>query len=164
MDRRRRRPRQIQTLGKHSWGFLVILHRRAAEVRSDEPSSDYWMTYSDLMANLLLVFALVLSVMMLISQSAQSKAAKQAKELEHLRTKAEEQLGIRKRIIEQIREKLKDYDVKVDPDTGAILIAAKVLFGQGRRPSHATGDGSPADGNDRIHLRASRPRRIPQVP
>jgi chemotaxis protein MotB len=106
-----------------------------------ESWSDYWMTYSDLMANLLMVFALIICVSMLMAARERrefiSKVEEQGRELQDKANEidrvargAAERLGIRRQIIEQLRDRLARYDVKVDQDTGAILIAAAVLFEQ----------------------------------
>jgi outer membrane protein OmpA-like peptidoglycan-associated protein len=128
---------------------MTFSSRRRHDVEGD-PSSDYWMTYSDLMANLLMVFALIICVSMLMAarerrefitkvERQERQLGEKTDELGRVARSAAERLGIRRKIIEQLRDRLAQYDVKVDQDTGAILIAAAVLFEQNQATVTAEG-------------------------
>ncbi len=120
-----------------------------------EARSEYWMTFSDLMAGLLMVFALILSVTVLVAtqkhkhdvetiESQRRDIEKQQKDIEARKQVVEEQkkdiearkqvaerrLGIRQQIIDDLRRRLAGYDVEVDRQTGTLMIAAAVLFDQ----------------------------------
>jgi len=89
------------------------------------------MTYSDLMAGLLMVFALVLSVLMVVSGHERVESEAERRELERRREVAERRLGVRMRIVDALRESLSSYEVTVDANTGDVGIGSAVLFEEG---------------------------------
>ncbi len=89
------------------------------------------MTYSDLMAGLLMIFALVLSVLMVVSSHERVESAQEREELERRREVAERRLGVRMRIVSALRDSLSDYEVTVDAGTGNVGIGSAVLFDEG---------------------------------
>ena len=98
-------------------------------------ATDRWETFSDLMAGLLLVFVLTLSAFMVISAQESVKSVKRQEELsekrqqlDQIQQEAEQRLGVRSDIIESLKFSLNDYDVEVDPTTGALRIGGEVLF------------------------------------
>jgi outer membrane protein OmpA-like peptidoglycan-associated protein len=117
----------------------------ARNVASKEPdfeaSGEHWMSYSDLMAGLLMIFALILTLSMFISSQEHREQTRerdtqlqiikrQQDELKVAKQNATNRLGIRRDIIEALGRKLRNYNVRVDPQTGAIQIDAGILFGQ----------------------------------
>jgi outer membrane protein OmpA-like peptidoglycan-associated protein len=96
----------------------------------DAYSTDRWESYSDLMAVMLMVFALVLSAIMLVSAQETQRSEVRRIELDGLRQEAANRMGVRAEIIEALRTSLAEYEVKVDSSTGAIRIGASVLFAQ----------------------------------
>jgi len=170
--------------------------------RHEAPSAEYWMTYSDLMAGLLMIFAVVLSVLIVAQtqgretvdeQEARLSAQQRRMEAQQTRLAAQEttlskqtaklrdqqrqlqrqkeqlvtqeqlmtqqqrqltskegrlddlehrvasRLGVKLRIIEQLRNQLVGYNVTVNPQTGAIGIGANVLFAENSDLIAATG-------------------------
>lgn len=81
---------------------------------------DYWLSYSDLMAGLLMVFTLMLLVALLSYQSG----------IEGVR----EMLMVRQEVVDSLRKAFEDDDdlvIEVQPD-GTIRFADRVLFEEGR--------------------------------
>lgn len=95
-------------------------YRRYNQQQIEEDNSSFWMSYSDLMSALLLMFALFLMVSILDNQS--SIEAKDAM--------IEELIGIKTQIIEELVAAFEDSDLEmeVDPQTGAIRFSGGVLF------------------------------------
>jgi chemotaxis protein MotB len=102
-----------------------------ADSADDAYSTDRWESYSDLMAVMLMVFALVLSAIMLVSAEESRKSEDRQAELDRIGAVAEARMGVRLKIVDALRGALEDYDVEVDTSTGAIRIGAAVLFAQG---------------------------------
>ncbi len=107
--------------------------------------TDYWLSYSDMMAALLLIFVLIISFTMLDSQKnyeAQQLEIEQQKqeiqEKEKLVKQQQKQLdkiiGIRSELVEALREEFENTDLKVtvDKQTGAITFDSNVLFDYNR--------------------------------
>lgn len=86
----------------------------------DENANHYWMSYSDLMSALLLVFALLLMVNILGNQT----------EMEAKDKMIEDVLGVKSRLIEELNHAFKDsnLEMEIDPQTGAILFSSGVFF------------------------------------
>ena len=133
------------------------LSRKKAETKDEETS--YWLSYSDMMAALLLVFVLIISFTML---QAKKQYEQKEKELQEQQTKMEEQqslmesqkelyiqqqevmkqqqdqldkiVGVRLEIVEALKEEFEDTDLKVSVDskTGAITFDSSVLFDSGQ--------------------------------
>jgi chemotaxis protein MotB len=103
----------------------------------DRPSAEYWMTYSDLMAGLLMVFAVVLIVLMIDTQKKARLAREQSQEnerqklrLRELDSQTELTLGVRQRIVEKLSAAIDNRNVEIDPQTAAIRIGDNVLFAE----------------------------------
>ena len=101
-----------------------------ADESADEYSTARWESYSDLMAVMLMVFALILSAIMLVSAQESVQSEARQTELAEWRREAQDRMGVRRQIIEALRTSLADYQVEVDASTGAIRIGAAVLFAQ----------------------------------
>ena len=89
---------------------------------------NFWVSYSDLMAGMLLVFILLLSVAMFhYAEFNQRK--------EQLLRRQEQKLAsfhrMQQRIIKQLARALIGETVTVDPQTGAVQIGSGILFGEG---------------------------------
>lgn len=89
--------------------------------RIEEEGNHYWMSYSDLMSALLLIFALLLMVNIFGNQT----------EMEAKDKMIEEVLGIKTRIIEELGKAFSDSNLEmdIDPQTGAIRFSSGVFFG-----------------------------------
>lgn len=94
--------------------------RRYRSQYISEEQSSYWMSYSDLMAALLLMFALLLMVSILDNQLA-------VEEKDRL---IEEMIGVKTKIIEELVKAFEDsnLEMEVDPQTGAIRFSGGVFF------------------------------------
>lgn len=88
--------------------------------RYDEENGHQWMSYSDLMSALLLIFALLLMVNIFDNQV----------EMETKDEMIEEVLGVKTRIIEELHTAFSDsnLEMEIDPETGAILFSSGVFF------------------------------------
>lgn len=94
--------------------------RRYRSQYISEEQSSYWMSYSDLMAALLLMFALLLMVSILDNQLA-------VEEKDRL---IEEMIGVKTKIIEELVKAFEDsnLEMELDPQTGAIRFSGGVFF------------------------------------
>jgi len=99
-------------------------------VDSSEETHDYWMSYSDLMAGLILILMLYLII-------SASNFNESAVELEKVQEKYNQQqqrveaiIGIRSEIIEQLIGAFSESDmiIEVDEKTGAITLESGILF------------------------------------
>lgn len=119
-------------------------HRR----KSQNEETSYWLSYSDMMAALLLVFVLIISFTMLQSQKKYEARTKElenrTKELEEqeelikeqqkIMDKQQEQLdriiGVKSNLIEDLKAAFDGTNLKVsvDPQTGAIIFDSSILF------------------------------------
>ena len=109
--------------------------------RPEEEETSYWLSYSDMMAALLLIFILIISFTLMQSksqyESKQAELDKQKeiiKEQERLLKDQQDELdriaGIRSDLVAALRDEFADssLNVKVDEKTGAITFDASVLF------------------------------------
>lgn len=115
---------------------------------TDDEETSYWLSYSDMMAALLLIFVLIISVTILEAQRKYDADAQQLKEkeatLEEQQATLEEQkatiakqqekidqiIGVRAELIEALKKEFSgtDLSVSVDSQTGAITFDSSVLF------------------------------------
>ena len=115
------------------------MHRKKGKNESEEVT--YWLSYSDMMAALLLVFVLIISFTMLQAKSqyeAKEKELQEQKELlseqQNIMASQQEQLdkviGVRSDLAAALREEFEGSDLKVsvDPSTGAITLDSSILF------------------------------------
>lgn len=123
--------------------------------RTAEEETTYWLSYSDMMAALLLVFVLIISFTMLQAkkqfeekeaeleaqriivkeqQLAAEETQKLMEEQKIIMAQQQEQLdkiiGVRSNLVEALRLEFNDTDMKVsvDPKTGAITLDSSILF------------------------------------
>lgn len=106
--------------------------------RRDDEETSYWLSYSDMMAALLLIFVLIISFTMMQSQIQYEEKEQQLQEKQELIEKQQEELdkliGIRKELIEALKEEFdgSDLSVAVDPKTGSITLDSSILFDSGK--------------------------------
>lgn len=116
----------------------------ARRQKVDEEEHNYWMSYSDMMAALFLVFILIISFTLVQYEHAKNELFAQNEQRERDRQKLEEQnrelkasektiedvIGIKAKIIEKLKERFdkKDIKIKVDNTTGAIELDSSILF------------------------------------
>ena len=113
--------------------------RRKKKRHLEETS--YWLSYSDMMAALLLIFVLIISFTMLQSQRRYEQKQEELKQQQALVQSQQEQLqeqqeqldkliGIRTELIEALKKEFDgtDLSVKVDEKTGSIALDSSILF------------------------------------
>jgi chemotaxis protein MotB len=112
--------------------------------RPEDEETSYWLSYSDMMAALLLIFILIISFTMLQAKGQYESKEQELAEQQEIISQQEEQLsqqqeeldrvmGIRSDLVEALRDEFEDSDlnVSVDSKTGAITFDASVLFDVG---------------------------------
>ena len=95
--------------------------------KSDEEEVSYWLSYSDMMAGLLLVFVLIISFTMLQSRiQYEEKTA----EIERQQETIDSLLGVKSEIVEVLIKEFENsgLQIKVDSKTGAIMFDSDLLF------------------------------------
>ncbi len=111
--------------------------RRSIARRKSKEKVDYWQSYSDIMTSLLLTFVLILVGTLI--EARLTYEAKEA-ELESQKTIIEQQqeqieaiLGVKTELVEALKIKFADsgYQIKIDPQTGAIIFDSSLLFNSG---------------------------------
>ena len=107
--------------------------RREAE---EDKATDFWMSYSDLMAGMLLIFVLLLIVAM--SHYAEFNRRKQLI-LEAQETKLVSFRALQKKLIENLEQAFERESVRIDPATGILQIESGILFGEGEAALRAEG-------------------------
>jgi outer membrane protein OmpA-like peptidoglycan-associated protein len=96
----------------------TIIRRRRQDWSDEAPEQEYWLSYSDLMAGLLMVFVL----MLLISLDRYGGPARIKMELD----------GATAGVIDDLQQAFRDSrGVVVDPLTGAVRFPDAVLFDEG---------------------------------
>lgn len=121
--------------------------------RREEEETSYWLSYSDMMAALLLIFILIISFTLLQSQTVyeakENELAAQKELVEEQQEQLEEQqeeldklIGIRKELIEALKEEFEgsSLSVKVDSKTGSIALDSSILFDSGQFALKNTGE------------------------
>jgi chemotaxis protein MotB len=97
---------------------------RESKIDSQEEKANFWISYADIMAALLLMFILLLSVIMLDARSAEQAAVeaeikataqeekieKQKNEIETKTKEIDKLLGVREEIIIALQQKFADTD------------------------------------------------------
>lgn len=99
------------------------LERSRQVKRFEEEGNHYWMSYSDLMSALLLIFALLLMVNIFGNQTEMAAKDKMIEEV----------LGVKTRLIEELNTAFSDsnLEMEIDPQTGAIRFSSGVFFSYG---------------------------------
>ena len=101
--------------------------------------SHYWQSFADMMAALLLIFVLVLASIILQLQEAYEKLSADAiqaqteasiaiGELEKRGEELEKILGIRQSLIEALSKEFKEDELRIDPQTGALVFKTDLMF------------------------------------
>lgn len=113
--------------------------------RREEEETTYWLSYSDMMAALLLIFVLIISFTILQSQtqyeakemellSEKEIVKEQQEKLEEQQEQLDKLIGIRTELIEALKKEFdgSELSVKVDAKTGSIALDSSILFDSGR--------------------------------
>lgn len=107
-------------------------HKESSNEKEEKPN--FWISYADVMAGLLLVFILILTVVIIdynMSLEEQTEAlAEQREELEQKEERINELTGLREDIIRALQEEFadSDLDMEIDSETGAIRLPGGVFF------------------------------------
>ena len=109
--------------------------------RHEDEETSYWLSYSDMMAALLLIFILIISFTLMQSkrqyESKQEQLdeqkkiiADQEKMLDEQQKELDRIAGIRSNLVKALRDEFSgsSLNVKIDEKTGAITFDAGVLF------------------------------------
>lgn len=131
---------------------MEITMRRPKKKRPEEETS-YWLSYSDMMAALLLIFILIISFTILQSQkryeqkeqeliSQQELVAKQQEQLDEQQEQLDKLIGIRTELIQALKEEFDgtDLSVNVDSKTGSIALDSSILFDSGQFALKSSGE------------------------
>ena len=94
----------------------------------EEKQPNFWASYSDLMAGMLLVFVLLL-VIALFHFAEFNEQKEKILKAQEVRLKSFHEL--QKRLIGSLAEEMADEPVELDPDTGMLRIGSGILFGEG---------------------------------
>ena len=100
----------------------------------EEEKESIWVSYTDLMSGLVIIFALVLMVAIFKMHSAYEEAQVAVEEkqaaIEEQRKMIEEVVGVKSEIIAQLVKAFQDSNLNldVDPQTGAIRFSGGVFF------------------------------------
>ena len=110
--------------------------RRIQQHRSQsKASTGFWQSYSDMMAALLLLFVLALTGVMYHARREfevkQEQVNAQAEIIRTQEEQLEEILGVRKKLIEAIRNRFAGTELEVDAQTGAIRFKSDLMFAFG---------------------------------
>lgn len=113
--------------------------------RREEEETSYWLSYSDMMAALLLIFILIISFTLLQSQTVyeakeneliaqRELVEEQQEQLEEQQEQLDKLIGIRKELIEALKKEFEgsDLSVTVDSKTGSIALDSSILFDSGQ--------------------------------
>jgi chemotaxis protein MotB len=116
--------------------------------KSDDEETTYWLSYSDMMAALLLVFVLIIYFTMLqakmqyetkeaelveqqkLMEEQKALLAEQESIMEEQQKQLDDIVGVRADLIEALKEEFNgtDLSVSVDSQTGAITLDSSILF------------------------------------
>jgi len=106
----------------------MIQLQRGREPHEEARETNFWMSYSDLMAGMLLVFALLLVVALF--HYAELTRRRQLR-LQNQEAKMKAFYALQQELIGDLREAFSQDAVSIDPDTGVLRIEAGILFGEG---------------------------------
>ncbi|AIQ62417.1 hypothetical protein PSTEL_04145 [Paenibacillus stellifer] len=116
-------------------GFRNERHKSRAYEGEKE---SFWVSYTDLMSALLVIFALVLMVTLFNTRSAYEEKEAAINEKNQM---IEEAAGVKSEIIQELIKAFKDSDLalEVDPQTGAIRFSGGVFFNSNSSQVSPTG-------------------------
>lgn len=101
----------------------MIFKNRNRGNYTDESSPEYWMSFSDMMSSLLMIF--ILFLILSILQLSRQKELLVEKEDE-----VDKIIGIRQMIVDELKNEFKDsqLEIDIDPETGSITFSEGVFF------------------------------------
>ena len=102
---------------------MIIIRKKDASETEKQP--EFWASYSDLLAGMLLVFALLLIVSMVhYAEFNRQKIATQETRLKMFKL-------LQMQLIEDLESAFENETVVIDPNTGVLQIGSGILFGEG---------------------------------
>lgn len=104
--------------------------RRFRKVKKHNEEISYWLSFSDLMSSLLIIFLLISVYMLLDYKTAADQAVAVANELKDARSQLEKFTSINDDIIKKIKEEFGD-SIYID-DTGTLTLQSDLLFDSGK--------------------------------
>ncbi len=119
---------------------------RTRKHRTEDGETNYWLSYSDMMAALLLIFVLVISFTMLQAKGQLETQKSKYEELHQLALEQKEQLdhvlGIRRDLIKALSDEFSDSSLKIaiDQETGSITFDSNILFDRNRSNLKPSGE------------------------
>ncbi|HBW34736.1 OmpA family protein [Desulfosporosinus sp. BICA1-9] len=111
--------------------------RRLRKVKKHDEEITYWLSFSDLMSSLLIIFLLVSVYMLLDYKKAAAQAVAVSNELQDARSELEKFTSINDDIIKKIKEEFGD-SLYID-DTGTLTLQSDLLFDSGKSELKAVG-------------------------
>lgn len=105
---------------------MIIWQKQEEDLGGEAPN--FWASYSDLMAGMLLVFVLLLVVALF--HFAEHNERKQ-QQLEGQEAKMRSFVLLQQKLIENLSSALQSETVHIDPNTGVLQIGSGILFGEG---------------------------------
>ncbi|MGB3366013.1 MAG: OmpA family protein [Acidaminobacteraceae bacterium] len=99
----------------------------------NESNHDYWMSYSDLMAGLILILLLFLSISTFTFQESTERMNEQEEVINKQQELIEDIVGVKSKIILMLIQQFADSEMKIDVDekTGSIRLESGVFFDVG---------------------------------
>ena len=94
---------------------------RKTRIKTKYSDNSYWKSYSDMMAALLLMFILIMTLALAKADENNQLIKKQEAEIEML-------LGIKPKIVQELKEELSEFEVSIDENTGDIEFKSDILF------------------------------------
>ncbi len=113
-----------------------MIHGKTRRFEEDARETNFWVSYSDLMAGMLLVFVLLLVVALF--HFAELTRQKQRR-LRSQEDKMKSFYALQQRLIGDLRERFDAETASIDPDTGVLQIDSGILFGEGETALSAAG-------------------------
>lgn len=95
-----------------------------------EEPPNYWMSYSDMMSGLLLIFVLFLSISSFQFDEQSKLLTEQSEKIKIQQEKINNIIGVRTQLIEALKKQFKDsnLEINIDSQTGAIRFSSGVFF------------------------------------
>lgn len=112
----------------------------------EEEKESVWVSYTDLMSGLVIIFALVLMIAIFNMQNSyeqsQVEIKEKEKQIEEQRQMIEDVVGVKSEIIAELVKAFKDsnLNLQVDPKTGAIRFSGGVFFATNSTEITANGE------------------------
>lgn len=97
---------------------VIFMYKRKNRNTSD---GGYWKSYSDMMAALLLMFILIMTLALARANDNANKLMQKEAEIEKL-------IGIKPQIVQDLKNKLSEFEVTIDENTGDIEFKSDILF------------------------------------